>query len=78
MIKELTKEQEEQLIIYKDKWLKIGLSTERINRKFAIETFVLFNKFVLNEKKLPIFIFMDSPLTAWIAPCNEVAVCRRS
>jgi hypothetical protein len=33
MITKLTKEQEEKFTIYRDKWIKIGLSTEPANRK---------------------------------------------
>ena len=35
MIKELTKKQEEQLSVYRDKWIDIGLSTARADRKAA-------------------------------------------
>ena len=31
MIDKLTKEQEEKLVEYRDKWLKIGLSTDRVS-----------------------------------------------
>ena len=34
-IESLTKEQEEQLVVYRDKWLSIGLCTEKANREMA-------------------------------------------
>ena len=33
MITKLTKEQEQQMPLYVEKWLKIGLSTERLDKK---------------------------------------------
>ena len=67
MINKLTSEQEKQLQVYRDKWVTIGLSTNRIDRKVASENFMIFNKIVLGKEKRPIIIFMNSPLTAWIA-----------
>lgn len=67
MINKLTKKQERQLVEYRDKWLAIGLSTDRIDRKSAIENFMIFNKLVLGNKETPVVIFMDSPLTTWLA-----------
>jgi hypothetical protein len=67
MIYELTKEQEQKLSIYRDKWLKIGLSTERINRQEATDNFNKFHKLVLGYKEKPVYVFMDSPLSVWLA-----------
>lgn len=67
MIDKLTPQQKKQIPIYRDKWLEIGLSTDRINQKKAKENFIGFNKVVLGNKEQPIFIFMDSPLTGWFA-----------
>ena len=67
MINSLTDKQEKKLKIYKDKWLAIGLSTDRIDRKSAAENFNLFNEKVLKGKKNPTIVFMDSPLTTWLA-----------
>ena len=81
MIKKLTKEQESQLSVYRDKWLAIGLSTARINREEAKKDFWLFNKLVLGKKGQPIVVFMDSPLTAWLATCllyQFIAKCEMS
>ena len=44
MIKQLSKTQEKQLSVYRDKWLAIGLSTERIDRKQAMVNWREFNK----------------------------------
>ena len=67
MIDKLTPEQEAQIPIYRDKWLAKGLSTDRIDRERAKRVFLIFNEVVLEKKKTPVIIFMDSPLTAWIA-----------
>lgn len=66
MINKLTKEQEAQLNIYRDKWLKIGLSTKQIdfNKSLEIKN-ILYSK-LLNKKNVPV-ILMDSPITAWLA-----------
>ncbi len=37
MITELTKKQTDLFPVYKEKWLKLGLGTDRINREKAIE-----------------------------------------
>ena len=67
MITKLTKEQEEQLVVYRDKWLAIGLSTDRIDREKAIKKFIVFNRLVLDNKKVPVIVFMNSPVTSWLA-----------
>jgi hypothetical protein len=67
LIEKLTPSQENQLAVYRNKWLAIGLSTDRINRKQKIEDFIVFNSIVLDYKERPVVVFMDSPLTAWIA-----------
>ena len=67
MIKKLTPSQEKQIPIYRDKWLAKGLSTDRVDRKQAIADFTMFNKLILGYKKQPVVIFMDSPLTTWLA-----------
>jgi hypothetical protein len=67
MITKLTPSQEKQIPIYRDKWLAKGLSTDRIDRKQAITDFTIFNRLVLGYKKQPVVIFMDSPLTTWMA-----------
>jgi len=37
MIEKLTKKQEDKLSEYRDKWIKIGVSTERIDRDEGIK-----------------------------------------
>ena len=41
MINKLTKEQENCLSEFRDKWLAIGLSTDRINRDEAKKEFMI-------------------------------------
>ena len=67
MIAKLTKEQESRLSEFREKRLTIGLSTDLINRTEAKKQFMIFNKLILDKKENPIIIFMDSPLTAWLA-----------
>jgi hypothetical protein len=67
MIEKLTPKQEKLLSVYRDKWLAKGLSIARIDRKSAIENFTIFNKLILKNKEQPVIVFMDSPLTAWLA-----------
>ena len=68
-IKQLTPDKEKLLSVYRDKWLAKGLSTDRINRDEAVKNFILFNRLVLSNKSIPTIIFMDSPVTAWLATC---------
>ena len=67
MIERLTKEQEDKLPFYRDKWLKIGLSTERIDRSDAIKRWHEFDKEILKNSTKSVVIFMGSPLTTWLA-----------
>jgi hypothetical protein len=68
-ITELTPHQESKLAEYRHKWIARGLSTDRINRDEAKENFIAFNSLVLGKKEMPIFIFMDSPISTWYAVC---------
>ena len=62
MINELTKEQENQLSVYRDKWLKIGLSTESIDKKKASTAIDLMYK--CGGLDAPEYkIFVDSPIS---------------
>lgn len=66
MIEKLTEEQEDQLPIYRDKWLKIGLCTEPIDREAAVD---VVNRLctVLLEKSAPQRVFFEkSPYHAWL------------
>jgi len=67
MIDKLSPEQEKELSVYRDKWLAVGLATDRIDRTKAKQEFILFNKLVLQNNTIPIVVFMDSPKTAWLA-----------
>ena len=60
-IEELTKEQKEQLSVYKDKWLEIGLSTVPCDRKKAEDAARAAYKIAgLEEPK--VFIWLNSPI----------------
>ncbi|BAY83020.1 hypothetical protein NIES267_25060 [Calothrix parasitica NIES-267] len=59
IITELTPEQEALIPVYRDKWLKITLSTERINRVKATQAVKEFYKFIGEYE--PEIIFFDSP-----------------
>jgi len=63
MIKELTKVQQDQIPVYRDKWLDIGLSTTRIDRDKAIESVKKAYKLV-GLKEPTKFHFVDSPTAA--------------
>jgi hypothetical protein len=67
MIEKLNSYQENQLKVYRDKWLAKGLSIDRIDRKSATENFIIFNKIILKNKINPMIIFMGSPVTTWLA-----------
>jgi hypothetical protein len=61
-ISKLTKEQELQLAVFRDKWLEIGLCCEPANRQQAIEGAKLaYAAAGLKEPK--IFVWLDSPLS---------------
>ena len=66
MIEKLTPEQESRIPEFRDKWLKIGLSTQQIDFKKALEIKNIVYRKLLNKKDVPV-ILMDSPLTAWLA-----------
>ena len=63
LIKELTKEQEAQIPVYLERYLNVGLSTERCNRSLAERS--IKNLFKVLDKKSPeFFIWVDSPKAA--------------
>ncbi len=66
MISKLTFEQESQLSIYKDKWLKIGLSTDRIDIVEAKNIGSRLMKFLGRDKYISTIV-MPCPVTAWFA-----------
>ena len=67
MITKLTKEQELLLPTYRDKWLKIGLSTEQFCLKEVKPIMRAVYEKLLDKKPPLVFIIMDSPLTSWYA-----------
>lgn len=64
MIKKLTKEQENLIPTYRDKWLKIGLSTERVNPIAAKGIMDYYYKNMVGKNPVPTVV-MSSPLMAW-------------
>ena len=66
MITKLTKEQEQQMPLYVEKWLKIGLSTERLDKKVISEYVPKLQKF-LNRKNNLSIIIMNNPFYTWLA-----------
>ena len=73
MIEKLTKEQEVQLPIYRDKWLKIGLCTDRVDWKVCKFISDYYYKNIAMKPIVPVVI-LSSPLYAWYAVClfNQV------
>ena len=67
-INSLNEEQIKILDIYRDKWLKIGLNTDRFDLKEAKPIIDNIYIHILKKKPVPIII-MDSPLSAWLAVC---------
>jgi hypothetical protein len=69
MIENLTKEQEGKLEYYRDKWIKIGLSTESFSSEEATEIINHFQVDILKRKKTEVVI-LDNPIETWYACCN--------
>ena len=59
IITELTPEQEALIPVYKDKWLKIALSTQKIDKKKAAEAIKDFYQFIDEDE--PEILSFDSP-----------------
>jgi hypothetical protein len=64
-IEELTQEQIELLSVYRDKWIKKGLSTDRFTKEDAQKYADYLYENILKKKKVPVIV-ADSPLSAWI------------
>lgn len=64
MIEKLTKEQEEMMNVYRDKWIAIGLNTDRIDQKKGTETVEKFYKQIL-DKTTPYVIYANNPIEAY-------------
>ena len=63
-IDSLTIEQEKYLPVFRDEWLKIGQSTEKMNRENATNGMNEFYKW--NKMAPPKVIFWGSPFSAWL------------
>ena len=68
MINTLTPEQEKLLIVYRDKWLKIGISTNRVSLSVGKHISDYYYK-KLAEKPIVPVVIMSSPFYAWYAVC---------
>jgi len=64
-IEKLTKEQEELLQVYRDKWIKLGLSTDRFTQEDAQQWADYFYENIRKKTKVPVIV-AQSPLSAWI------------
>ncbi|MEA5469268.1 DUF6745 domain-containing protein [Spirulina sp. 06S082] len=62
MLFELSPEQEKMIPVYREKWQKIALSTDAIDRQQAREA--VENGYIIVGKKVPEIVFVDSPLAA--------------
>ena len=65
MIKSLTKEQEVQALVFRDKWLKIALDTTPFDLEVARPLIDRLYKFL--GKPNPLVVIMDGPIQSWIA-----------
>ncbi len=68
-ITKLTPEQEALIPVYREKWKKIALSTERIDRNKAAEAVELLYYLICKEK--PKISFYESPYEALNQSSNE-------
>jgi hypothetical protein len=66
MIDKLRQEQIDKFPYYVDKWIKIGLSTERIDRKETTENINEFYKQILKLNPVPVFYF-SNPVVAYLS-----------
>jgi len=65
LINQLTDKQKEKLKEYKEKYINIGLSTERIDRTEAEKNINILYEKILKKKKPSRIFFFDSPLQLW-------------
>jgi len=74
MVEYLTQKQISKFPEYVDKWVKIGLSTERISFDQVKRIVNNLYKEILGYNENPIIILMDSPVSAWYATlfCNHI------
>lgn len=81
MIESLTKEQEEQLPVYRDKWLNYGLSTAQdITPEDCDRAFEIISELVLEEGDEPLvgWVLCDSPIDIKNKSKNDNFVYHRS
>ena len=71
-IKKLTKEQEEMIPVWKEKWLKISFSTERADRSMAEKAFK--EMYALTKYKEPKIYWLNSPFAVQVAANTYNAV----
>ena len=72
MITKLTQTQKDLLLIYRNKWINIGVRTVPIDLKKAKTLSDYYYNNILKIKAVPIAVF-PSPLTAWIAVSDQVS-----
>ena len=72
MITKLTQTQKDLLLIYRNKWINIGVRTVPIDLKKAKTLSDYYYNNILKIKAVPIAVF-PSPLTAWIAVSAQVS-----
>ena len=66
MITELTPEQEAQCPIYAQKWIDIGINTDRVKYDRALDIVNDVQEHLLQKPRTPV-ILVDDPIEAWIA-----------
>lgn len=71
MVIKLTKKQEAKLAEYRDKWLKIGLSTESPSLEETKKIIDGVYTHLLNKITVPIVV-LDNPYLTWIAVSQYV------
>ena len=68
LIKKLTPEEEKQLSVYRNKWLKIGLCTDRVDWNVAKYISDYYYQKIANKPIVPVVV-LSSPLYTWVAVC---------
>lgn len=65
----LTPEQKQQISVYRDKWIEIGLSAQPVDEERVRGICTDFYIHILEREPIPVII-MPSPLAAWLAVCR--------
>jgi hypothetical protein len=71
-IEKLTEEQEALIPKYREKWLKIGLSTDRIDRERAKGIIDRFYTEIIKTNSPQRIEFTDSPISGWEKVCELI------